>query len=70
MFSLKKVIGDSTTDLILVEVGALKKAFSYACYEQQQNKFYDPNNILFIDELSLKSERHKTVNLLEVALEF
>merc|ERR1719446_1312193 len=54
---IKKVVGGSVTDTVLVHGVAFKKTFSYAGFEQQPKKFTNPKILLLNLELELKSEK-------------
>merc|ERR1719387_508382 len=54
---IKKVVGGSVTDTVLVHGVAFKKTFSYAGFEQQPKKFTNPKILLLNLELELKAEK-------------
>jgi T-complex protein 1 subunit eta len=57
MPDIKKVVGGSVTDSLLVDGVAFKKTFSYAGFEQQPKRFTNPKILLLNLELELKAEK-------------
>lgn len=57
LIGIKKVVGGSMRDSVLVDGVAFKKTFSYAGFEQQRKKFDNPKILLLNIELELKAEK-------------
>uniref|UniRef100_A0A061R0E0 T-complex protein 1 subunit eta n=1 Tax=Tetraselmis sp. GSL018 TaxID=582737 RepID=A0A061R0E0_9CHLO len=57
MIGIKKAQGGGLRDSFLVDGVAFKKTFSYAGFEQQPKKFFNPKILLLNIELELKAER-------------
>ncbi|EPY26772.1 T-complex protein 1 subunit eta [Angomonas deanei] len=57
MIGIKKVVGGSMRDSILVDGVAFKKTFSYAGFEQQTKMFENAKVLLLNIELELKAEK-------------
>ncbi|KPI84634.1 putative T-complex protein 1 eta subunit [Leptomonas seymouri] len=57
LIGIKKVVGGSMRDSVLVDGVAFKKTFSYAGFEQQRKKFDNPKVLLLNIELELKAEK-------------
>jgi len=54
---IKKIVGGSVTDSLLIDGVAFKKTFSYAGFEQQPKRFTNPKILLLNLELELKAEK-------------
>lgn len=57
LIGIKKVVGGSMRDSVLVDGVAFKKTFSYAGFEQQRKKFENAKVLLLNIELELKAEK-------------
>lgn len=57
LIGIKKVVGGSMRDSVLVDGVAFKKTFSYAGFEQLRKKFDNPKILLLNIELELKAEK-------------
>eukprot|EP00796_Vickermania_ingenoplastis_P005398 gene5400-3887_t len=57
LIGIKKVMGGSMKESVLVNGVAFKKTFSYAGFEQQQKLFKNPKVLLLNVELELKAEK-------------
>lgn len=57
LIGIKKVVGGSMRDSVLVDGVAFKKTFSYAGFEQQRKMFANPKVLLLNIELELKAEK-------------
>lgn len=57
LIGIKSVIGGSIKDSQLIDGVAFKKTFSYAGFEQQPKKFFNPKILMLNVELELKAEK-------------
>ncbi|KAJ9454888.1 T-complex protein 1 subunit eta [Diplonema papillatum] len=57
LIGIKKVLGGSMVDSLLVKGVAFKKTFSYAGFEQQPKSFTNPKILMLNLELELKAEK-------------
>lgn len=57
MIGIKKIPGGAMEDSIFVDGVAFKKTFSYAGFEQQPKKFFNPKILSLNVELELKAEK-------------
>ncbi|QSL66825.1 hypothetical protein MERGE_001212 [Pneumocystis wakefieldiae] len=57
LIGIKKVIGGSVEDSLLIHGVAFKKTFSYAGFEQQQKSYKNPKIVCLNVELELKAEK-------------
>lgn len=70
MIGIKKIQGGALEESMLVSGVAFKKTFSYAGFEMQRKKYFNPKIVLLNVELELKSEKENAEIRVESVQEY